>query len=70
MIPLMATDRESVKAEARLDHANRVRAELGLKPLTAQQIEHDQSLADPRGLRLAALVDACATMRRYGDRRD
>ena len=61
----MATsDSENVKAGSRLDRVNRVRAELGLRPLTERQVEHDRSLADPSGLRLAALSDLCATWRR------
>jgi hypothetical protein len=64
----MATsDSESVKsASARLEGANRVRAELGLRPLTAEQVAHDRSLADVSELRLAGLIDVCATMRLDG----
>lgn len=57
------TDGESVQSGSWLERANRVRAELGLRPLTERQVDHDRSLADPSGLRLAALIDVCATMR-------
>lgn len=61
----MATsDSENVKAASRLERANRARAELGLRPLTERQVEHDRSMADPSGLRLAALSDVCAIWRR------
>jgi hypothetical protein len=41
---------------ARLAQVNRLRAKLELAPLTAQQIAHDRSLAEPKGLRLAGLT--------------
>jgi hypothetical protein len=46
---------------ARLEKVNRLRAELGLAPLKARQIAHDRSLAEPKGLRLAGLIDLCST---------
>ncbi len=49
-------------ADARLERTNRVREGLGVRPLTAQQVEHDRALADPSELRLAVLIDACATI--------
>lgn len=61
----MATsDSDTGKRDRLLARANRVRAELGLRPLTERQVEHDRSLADPSGLRLAALSDVCAIWRR------
>jgi hypothetical protein len=61
----MATsDSENAEAASRLERANRARAELGLRPLTERQVEHDRSMADPSGLRLAALSDVCAIWRR------
>jgi hypothetical protein len=67
---LMATsDSESVKgAGSRLERANGVRAELGLRPLAARQVEHDRSLAEPRELRLSGLIELCARIRLDGTR--
>jgi hypothetical protein len=46
-----------VKA-ARLEKVNRLRAELGLAPLKAQQIAHDRSLAEPKGQAVVDRFDA------------
>jgi len=51
----------------RLAQVNRLRAELGLAPLTAQQIAHDRSLAEPKGLRLAGLIEMCSTSPKDGE---
>ena len=52
---------------ARLEKVNRLRAELGLAPLKAQQIAHDRSLAEPKGLRLAGLIELCSTSPQDGE---
>jgi hypothetical protein len=52
----------TTESEDRLARVNRVRAELGLAPLTAERVKHDRSLAEASEVRLAGLVDVCATM--------
>jgi hypothetical protein len=52
---------------ARLAQVNRLRAELGLAPLNAQQIAHDRSLAEPKGLRLAGLIELWPTSPQDGE---
>ena len=52
---------------ARLAQVNRLRAKLELAPLTAQQIAHDRSLAEPKGLRLAGLIELCSTSPQDGE---
>jgi hypothetical protein len=61
------SESETRQREYRLERANRVRAELGLPPLTAAAVEHDRRLASATSLRLWPLIDVCAAMKR--DRR-
>jgi hypothetical protein len=53
--------------DARLAQVNRIRAELGLAPLKAHQIAHDRSLAEPKELRLAGLIELCSTTPQDGE---
>jgi hypothetical protein len=57
---ITTSESDTVKT-ARLAQVNRLRAELGLAPLKAHQIAHDRSLAEPKGLRFAGLIELCST---------
>jgi hypothetical protein len=58
---MVPTNCATVKTDRRAQ-VNRLRAELGLAPLTAHQTAHDPSLAEPQGLRLAGLIELCSDL--------